>query len=97
MPKEHDAFDLMSALRAVPPADEQLTIQHVEMLHLEPGDMLVYTSPNWLTHSTIEKITTRLKQMIPPGVNLAILDGGARFNVIRREESMEVTDVKANG
>lgn len=90
-----DTLDLIEAMRSglfspsqpPPPKEpEDIVVRSVEVLRLNPGDMLVYTHPHWLPHTQYEKVREQLLKMIPEGVNLAILDGGARFQVIRNEE-----------
>ncbi len=58
-------------------------IPSVEVLSLNPGDILVYTTPNWLTQSTFANVKAQLTEMIPEGVNLAIMEGGSKFTVLR--------------
>ncbi len=77
----------------LPPPDE-VGFGSVEVLRLQPGDTLVYTHPNWLTAGQYAKVKDQLLQMIPEGVNLAILDdAAARFTIIRKEdEANGITD-----
>ena len=69
---------------------ENVEIKSMDVMRLFPGDILVYIHPNYLTKTQHEKVAEQLRQMIPEGVNLAILDGGARFGIIRKEVSEEV-------
>lgn len=75
---------------------EEIVIKEVEAIRLQAGDILVYKHPNYLAPTQYEKVKTQLLEMIPDGVNLAILDGGARFAVVRREEApVETAEVPA--
>jgi len=94
-PVTTDTLDLIEAMRAglfspsQPPQQkepEDIVVRSVEVLRLNPGDTLVYTHPHWFPPTQYEKVRDQLLKMIPDGVNLAILDGGARFQVIRKEE-----------
>lgn len=67
----------------------------VEILRLQPGDILALTTPNWLPKTQFERVAEQLKKMVPEGVDIAILDGGARFTIVRKPE--EETDVVVNG
>lgn len=94
-PISSDTIDLIEAMRAglfsSTKSDqtndpEDIVVRSVEVLSLNPGDILVYTHPHWLPPTQYTNVRDQLLKMIPEGVNLAILDGGARFQVIRPEE-----------
>lgn len=74
---------------------EDIQIKEAEVIRLQAGDILVYKHDNHLAPTQYERVKTQLLEMIPEGVNLAILDGGARFAVIKREPEPEVSAPEA--
>jgi len=62
------------------------SIKTGERLHLEPGDVLILTSPKPLTDYTIAKLTLQMRDNFGPDVPIAILDAGLRLQVINKAE-----------
>lgn len=85
-----NSYSLIEALEAGifsddPPSIDEVDFDSTEVLRLRAGDMLVYTHPSWLTETQYNIVRDQLLDIVPDGVNLAILDGGARFQIIRKE------------
>lgn len=56
--------------------------RHVEVLRLDPGDVVVYRSREVLDPSTVEAIAEALRDLFPLN-RVAVLDAGASLTPIR--------------
>jgi hypothetical protein len=65
-------------------------VPYVERLHLEPGDVLIYSHPGRLSRQDAESISTHLKarlwDLFGVDVPLLIFDQGGRLQVLDKAE-----------
>jgi hypothetical protein len=58
------------------------TVHVIERTQLQPGDLLVLTTPQFLTNKAVEMITARMRGLLPSGVQVVLLDGGLTIDGI---------------
>lgn len=58
------------------------TVHVIERTQLQPGDLLVLTTPVFLTEEMVANITERMRGIVPSGVRVAVMDGGLTINGI---------------
>lgn len=69
--------------------DEILTTKPVEVLHLQPADVLVIVIKGQrISDATKEYLVERFKEMLHPSVAV-VLEGDIEFGVIRRSAFQE--------
>jgi hypothetical protein len=52
------------------------TVHVIERTQLRPGDLLVLTTPVFLTDEMVATMTARMRGLVPSGVRVAVMDGG---------------------
>lgn len=60
--------------------------QEIQVLRLQPGDTLVFKTPQTLTIGQARLVKEHLKALAPLDVDVLILDGGSALAVIRGED-----------
>lgn len=65
--------------------NEGIQLEHVEVLRLEPHDVLVYHHSGRLNSEAIANISDLLRGYFPDH-RIAVLEEGASFQVLRPEE-----------
>jgi len=61
-----------------PSSEVSLTfaVNVIERTQLRPGDLLVLTTPVFLTNEMVETLQGRMRGLVPSGVRVAVMDGG---------------------
>jgi len=59
---------------------------------LQAGDLVVIEAPHRLPHDAIWYLSTRLREELPDGVRIVILEDGVRFSVHRGVGRIEGLD-----
>jgi hypothetical protein len=60
-------------------------LEHLRVLRLEPGDVLVLTCPDPLTFERAETLRARVKQEFP-GHKVIVIDSGGSLGVVRSDQ-----------
>lgn len=63
-----------------------IELKDVERLRLEPGDVLVYVTPDLIDAETATRLTDQLRHQFGAHVPVVVLDAGARFQVVNKAE-----------
>lgn len=66
--------------------DLTYTVHVIERTQLQPGDLLVLTTPVFLTDEMVATISDRMRGLLPTGVRVAVMDGGLTINGIIGEQ-----------
>lgn len=66
--------------------DLTYTVHVIERTQLQPGDLLVLTTPIFLTDEMVKGLQDRMRGLVPAGVRVAIMDGGLTINGIIGEQ-----------
>jgi hypothetical protein len=71
---------------------EEIVVVDIQRLHLEPGDVLIYTYPGGkLTAETIDRISHQLRQAFDADIPIVVLDRGAKLQVVNKNELQSST------
>lgn len=68
------------------PADDVLPLEHLQVLRLEPGDILVFTFPGSMSVAHTESVLESMHREFP-GHKALVIDQGGLLGVIRAEQS----------
>jgi hypothetical protein len=81
--------------KGVTVADEQATvlpvlpaITRVELVRVQPGDVLVCTVPRYLDDAEFAALRDNMREGFP-GIHIAVIEGDATLAVVRKEEVSE--------
>ena len=66
----------------MPGNDVAYTVYVIERTQLQAGDLLVLTTPQFLTNEAVTALTARMRGLLPAGVQVVLLDGGLTIDGI---------------
>lgn len=58
------------------------TVHVIKRMDLQAGDLLVLTTPVFLTDEMVANLTERMRGILPTGVRVAVMDGGLSIDGI---------------
>lgn len=62
------------------------TVNVIRRTQLQAGDLLVLTTPVFLTDEMVATMTARMRGLLPTGVRVAVMDGGLTIGGIIGEQ-----------
>ena len=66
-----------------PPKPDNDKLTHKEVISIQPGDVVTVTTPYELSSRATDKLKFNVAEMLPDGVNVIVLSGGATMEVYR--------------
>jgi hypothetical protein len=60
-------------------------LRHLRILHVKPGDVLVYRPPDKLTQEATEALQGQFARALPEGTRVLIVPPGATLGTIRQD------------
>lgn len=61
---------------------DQVSLERIQALHPQPGDLFVLSCAEPLTLAQTEQIREQFTGLLPDGCKVAVLDGGLRLEAI---------------
>jgi len=96
LPKIEDK-DMPPMPEVKPAKNEKLSgvefLKAMQILSLQPGDIVVLNYPDYLSESAISNITNSIKAHIPDN-KIIILEGGLTIGIIRKEDDISCHSAK---
>lgn len=64
---------------------EDVTVPSVEVLRVQPGDVVVYTHSRKLNIADVEQFTSQLHRLFPDN-DVCIIEDGAKISLMRADD-----------